>query len=38
LISCEEIDAMSAELDIDGSNVQRDHVFGWLLAGLKGDR
>jgi predicted nucleotidyltransferase component of viral defense system len=33
----EEIDAVSVALGIDASNVQRDYVFGWILAGLYGD-
>jgi predicted nucleotidyltransferase component of viral defense system len=37
VIDREEIDAMSAALGVDPSNVQRDYVFGWLLAGLYGD-
>ena len=34
MISREEIDAKSAELGVDPSHVQRDYVFGWVLAGL----
>jgi predicted nucleotidyltransferase component of viral defense system len=34
VISREEIDAKSAELGVDPSHVQRDYIFGWLLAGI----
>lgn len=37
MILREEIDAVSVALGIDASNVQRDYVFGWILAGLYGD-
>lgn len=37
VISREEIDAKSAELGVGPSHVQRDYVFGWLLAGLYGE-
>lgn len=37
VISREEIDEMAATLGVHVSNVQRDYVFGWLLAGLFGD-
>lgn len=33
-----EIDAMSKTLGVHASNVQRDYVFGWLLAALYGDQ
>ena len=29
-----EIDAKAEELGVHAANVQRDYVFGWLLAGL----
>ena len=34
MISREEIEDKSAEFDIHTSNVQRDYVFGWVLAGI----
>jgi predicted nucleotidyltransferase component of viral defense system len=34
MITREEIDAKADELGVHTSNVQRDYVFGWLLAGL----
>lgn len=34
MIEKEEIDAKSEELGVHVANVQRDYVFGWLLAGL----
>lgn len=34
LIDKLEIDAKAEELGIHAANVQRDYVFGWLLAGL----
>ncbi len=34
MIEKEEIDRKSEELNVYVSNVQRDYVFGWLLAGL----
>jgi predicted nucleotidyltransferase component of viral defense system len=34
VIDKEEIDRKSEELGVHVSNVQRDYVFGWLLAGL----
>ncbi len=34
MIEKEEIDHKSEELGVHVSNVQRDYVFGWLLAGL----
>jgi predicted nucleotidyltransferase component of viral defense system len=37
VIGREEIDAMSAELGVHASHVQRDYLFGWLLAGLYGE-
>ena len=37
MISREEIDAKSAELGVDPSHVQQDHVAGWVLAGLYGE-
>jgi predicted nucleotidyltransferase component of viral defense system len=37
VISREEIDEKSAELGVDPSHVQRDYLFGWLLAGLYGE-
>lgn len=37
MISREEIDTASDMLGVNVSNVQRDYIFGWLLAGLYGD-
>jgi predicted nucleotidyltransferase component of viral defense system len=37
VIDRDEIDAMSASLGVAAAHVQRDYVFGWLLAGLYGD-
>jgi predicted nucleotidyltransferase component of viral defense system len=34
MIDRQEIDAKAGELGVHTSNVQRDYVFGWLLAGL----
>jgi predicted nucleotidyltransferase component of viral defense system len=34
MIDKQEIDAKADELDVHVANVQRDYVFGWLLAGL----
>lgn len=34
MIDRREIDEKSAELGVHAANVQRDYVFGWLLAGL----
>jgi predicted nucleotidyltransferase component of viral defense system len=34
MIDSKEIDDKAAELDIHTSNVQRDYVFGWFLAGI----
>src|SRR5882724_3167483 len=34
MIEKKEIDQKGAELGVHSSNVQRDYVFGWLLAGL----
>ena len=34
MIDSQEIDAKADELGVHTSNVQRDYVFGWLLAGL----
>lgn len=34
MIDKNEIDQKSDELGVHPSNVQRDYVFGWLLAGL----
>lgn len=34
MISRDEIDQKSAELDIHVANVQRDYVFGWLLKAI----
>jgi len=34
MINREEIEQKSEELDVHVSNVQRDYVFGWLLAGI----
>jgi predicted nucleotidyltransferase component of viral defense system len=34
MIDRAEIDAKSEELGVHVANVQRDYVFGWLLAGL----
>jgi predicted nucleotidyltransferase component of viral defense system len=37
VIDRDEIDATSKLLGVDTSNVQRDYLYGWLLAGLYGD-
>ncbi|MEX0781129.1 MAG: nucleotidyl transferase AbiEii/AbiGii toxin family protein [Dehalococcoidia bacterium] len=37
MIELEEIQAVSAELAVSHSNVQRDYVFGWLLCGVYRD-
>ncbi|WP_445516437.1 nucleotidyl transferase AbiEii/AbiGii toxin family protein [Streptomyces sp. NEAU-174] len=37
MISREELDEMGAVLGVNAVNVQRDYVFGWLLAGLYGE-
>jgi predicted nucleotidyltransferase component of viral defense system len=34
VIDKHEIDAKADELGVHAANVQRDYVFGWLLAGL----
>lgn len=34
MISSDEIDAVGEELGVGSANVERDYVFGWLLAGL----
>jgi len=34
VIEKSEIDEKAEELEVHTSNVQRDYVFGWLLAGL----
>ena len=34
MIYRDEIDSKAAELDVHTSNVQRDYVFGWFLAGV----
>ena len=34
MIYKEEIDEKAAEFEIHSSNVQRDYIFGWLLAGI----
>jgi len=34
MIDKQEIDTKSDELGVHVANVQRDYVFGWLLAGL----
>src|SRR4051812_28228291 len=34
MIDRAEIDRVSEELGVHVSNVQRDYVFGWLLAGI----
>jgi hypothetical protein len=34
MIDRPEIDAKAEELGVHVANVQRDYVFGWLLAGL----
>lgn len=36
MISKDEIESRSEEFDIHTSNVQRDYIFGWLLAGIYG--
>lgn len=37
MIDRDEIDATSALLGVHTTNVQRDYLYGWLLAGLYGD-
>ena len=37
VIDRDEIDATSRLLGVNTSNVQRDYLYGWLLAGLHGD-
>ncbi len=37
VIDRDEIDAMSKLLGVNSSDVQRDYLYGWLLAGLYGD-
>lgn len=34
MIDSDEIDAKADELGVNTSNVQRDYVFGWVLAGI----
>jgi len=34
MIEKQEIDAKADELGVHVANVQRDYVYGWLLAGL----
>ncbi len=34
VITKQEIEAKSQEFDIHISNVERDYVFGWILAGI----
>ena len=34
MITRDEIEVKGREFDIHTSNVQRDYVFGWLLAGI----
>jgi predicted nucleotidyltransferase component of viral defense system len=34
MIDSTEIEAKAEELGVHVANVQRDYVFGWLLAGL----
>jgi predicted nucleotidyltransferase component of viral defense system len=34
MIDSDEIDAHAEELGVNIANVERDYVFGWLLAGL----
>ena len=34
MVTDREIEATAKELDVHTSNVQRDYVFGWLLAGI----
>jgi len=34
MITSDEIDAVGTELGVGHANVERDYVFGWLLAGL----
>ncbi|MBU8551934.1 nucleotidyl transferase AbiEii/AbiGii toxin family protein [Streptomyces rochei] len=37
MISRDEINEMGAALGVNAADVQRDYVFGWLLAGLYGE-
>ncbi len=34
MIDSDEIEAKAEELGVNIANVERDYVFGWLLAGL----
>jgi hypothetical protein len=36
VIGSDEIEAIAGELELSVANVQRDYVFGWLIAGLYG--
>jgi len=37
VIDRDEIEAMSEQLGVHTSDVQRDYLYGWLLAGVYGD-
>lgn len=37
MIDRDEIDATSELLGVNAADVQRDYLYGWLLAGLYGD-
>lgn len=37
MISREEVDEMGAALGVNAPDVQRDYIFGWLLAGIYGE-
>ena len=34
MIGRDEVLAVARDLDLSAANVQRDYVFGWLLAGI----
>ncbi|MGH9326152.1 MAG: nucleotidyl transferase AbiEii/AbiGii toxin family protein [Terriglobia bacterium] len=34
MITKDEIEARAAEFNLHAANVERDYVFGWLLAGI----
>ena len=34
MVTDSEIESTAEDLDVHTSNVQRDYIFGWLLAGI----
>jgi hypothetical protein len=36
VITKEEVEAKAAESGLHAANIERDYVFGWLLAGIYG--